>query len=437
MSQLPTITDRYARSSEAHQQACTVMPGGVNSPVRAYQAVGRTPITIRQGKGPIVTDIDGNEYIDYVASYGPLILGHAPEPVLAALSQAAANSTSFGMPSEPETTLAKLLVDAVPSIELVRFVNSGTEATMSAIRLARAATGRTEIIKCTGCYHGHSDGLLVQAGSGATTLGIPSSPGVPQSVTQHTLLVPFNDPQAVQATLAQRGNQVACVIVEPIAGNMGCIAPDDGYLQTLRQLCDQHGTLLIFDEVMTGFRVAYGGAQALYGVQPDLTCLGKVIGGGLPCAAYGGRQDLMRQMAPDGPVYQAGTLSGNPLAMAAGIATLHALQEPGVYQRLDETSASLVSGLQQAASSAGVAITCSRVGSMVCCFFVDHPIHNYEQAVQCDTHLFASFFSQMLDRGVVLPPSQFETWFVSTQHDQACIDKTIDSAEKAFSAIKL
>ena len=303
------------------------MPGGVNSPVRAYKAVGGDPVTIASGRGATVTDIDGNVYIDYVCGYGPSILGHAPDVVVEAIGRAAGRGVGFGMPTEAETALARLVIDAVPSVELVRFVNSGTEATMSAIRLARGATGRPMIVKCAGCYHGHADGLLVQAGSGATTLGVPSSPGVPPSVTADTLLVPFNDLVAVERAMAEHAGKVACMIVEPIAGNMGCISPKPGYLQGLGDLCDKHGVLLIFDEVMTGFRVAYGGAQSLYGVTPDLTCMGKVVGGGLPCAAYGGRETLMRQMAPDGPVYQAGTLSGNPLAMAAGIATLEALRD--------------------------------------------------------------------------------------------------------------
>jgi len=411
------------------------MPGGVSSPVRAYTAVGRGPVFVKQGSGARVTDLDGNSYIDYVGSYGPLILGHAPQEVVGAICEAAAAGASFGMPTEAEATLARLIIDAVESIELVRFVNSGTEATMSAIRLARAATGRQKIIKFTGCYHGHSDGLLVAAGSGATTLGVPSSPGVPASITQHTVLAPFNDLDAVAAIFAEHGNDTAAVIVEPIAGNMGCVLPRDGFLSGLRRLCDQHGALLIFDEVMTGFRVAYGGAQSVYGIKPDLTCLGKVIGGGLPCAAYGGRQDLMRQVSPDGPVYQAGTLSGNPLAMAAGIATLEVLAKPGVYEQLDEAAGTLVAGLEQAAAGAGVPVEMTRAGSMVCCFFTRMPVENYEQAVGCDTESFAVFFGHLLDHGVLLGPSQFETWFVSTAHDQDCIDRTIETAAEAFGAV--
>ena len=431
-----TVTDRYACSRIAHEQACKAMPGGVNSPVRAYHAVGCQPITIRKGKGAFVTDIDGNSYIDYVASYGPLILGHAPETVLAAVSKALNHGTSFGMPTEAETSLARAVLDAVPSIEVVRFVNSGTEAVMSAIRLARAATGRSKVIKCIGCYHGHSDGVLVQAGSGATTFGIPSSPGVPESITRHTLLLPFNDVGAARQLLSQAGDDVACFVIEPVAGNMGCIPPVEGYLTAVRELCDQIGAILIFDEVMTGFRVAYGGAQQRYDVQPDLTCLGKIIGGGLPCAAYGGRDDLMRQVAPDGPVYQAGTLSGNPLAMTAGLATLESLQEDNdVYARLEQSSATLAKGLEQAATKAGVPICINRVGSMLTCFFNVNPVKNYADAVACDTQLFALFFRSMLANGVVLPPSQFECWFVSTAHAKDCIATTLEAANTAFDEV--
>lgn len=410
------------------------MPGGVSSPVRAFKAVGRTPVTIRCGKGAQVTDVDGNTYIDYVGSYGPLILGHAPESVLAAITKAAAKGTSFGMPTEAESVLAQMVIDAVPSVELVRFVNSGTEAVMSAIRLARAATGKSKVIKCTGCYHGHADALLVEAGSGATTLGTPSSPGVPGEVTSHTLLVPFNDLDAVEQVLEANKGEVACMAVEPIGGNMGTVPPVEGYLQGLRELCDRFGVLLLFDEVMTGFRVDYGGAQKRYGVTPDLTCMGKVVGGGLPCAAYGGRADLMRQIAPDGPVYQAGTLSGNPLAMAAGIATLEALQDGSAYQQLEQISGMLEDGLRRAAGRAEVPVQVARVGSMICCFFADAEVTSYEQATQCRTDRFAAFFGAMLDAGIMLPPSQFETWFVSTAHDESCIKRTLEAAESAFAA---
>ncbi len=436
-SQAATQTNRYAQSATAFARAKALMPGGVSSPVRAYKAVGREPVTVRCGKGAIVTDIDGNEYIDYVLSYGPLILGHAEESVLAAISKAAGRGASFGMPTEAETQLAQVVINAVPSVEVVRFVNSGTEAVMSAIRLARGATGKPKVVKCTGCYHGHSDSLLVQAGSGATTLGVPSSPGVPEAITSNTLLIPYNDLDAVRSLFKEQAKDIACLVVEPIAGNMGCIPPAEGYLQGLRDLCDEHGVLLMFDEVMTGFRVAFGGAQSLYGITPDLTCLGKVIGGGLPCAAYGGREDLMRQIAPDGPIYQAGTLSGNPLAMAAGLATLEALQEDGVYEQLETNSAALETGLQKAASAAGVPISTTRVGSMLCVFFTDTPetpVTNYEQALNCRTDRFAAFFGAMLDNGVLLAPAQYEAWFLSTTHDEAAIDKTLEAAAEGFAA---
>ncbi len=439
MSHTTTTPQVQSRSTAAFMRAQRVLPGGVNSPVRAYKAVGRDPIFITSGQGARVKDVDGNQYIDFVSSYGPLILGHAPPSVLAAIEAAAARGTSFGMPTEAETRLAEMVVEAVPSVEVVRFVNSGTEATMSAIRLARSATGRDRIVKCTGCYHGHADSLLVQAGSGATTLGVPSSPGVPTGVTADTLLVPFNDLDAVNAVFAEHRGTIACVAVEPVAGNMGCVPPKAGYLPGLCELCRQHGALLLFDEVMTGFRVDYGGAQQLYGVEPDLTCLGKVVGGGLPCAAYGGKASLMRQMAPDGPTYQAGTLSGNPLAMAAGTATLEALREGRKYEQLEDASAGLAEHLRSGAAKAGVAATINRVGSMVCCFFrtpgADGPIENYEDALTCDTEAYAVFFNAMLDRGVALPPSQFETWFVSTAHDSKCIERTGNAAVEAFEAV--
>ena len=409
-----------------------MLPGGVNSPVRAYQSVGCEPVTVRSGHGCRVTDIDGNAYVDYVGSFGPLILGHAHGAVTDAIATTAQQGTSFGMPTELETQLAKAVIDAVSSVEVVRFVNSGTEATMTALRLARAVTGRAKIVKCVGGYHGHADGLLVQAGSGATTLGVPSSPGVPEPITAQTLLLPYNDADAAASLFNEHKGEIAAIIVEPIAGNMGCVPPVEGYLAELRRLCDAHGTLLIFDEVMTGFRVAYSGAQSLCGVTPDLTCLGKIIGGGLPCAAYGGREDLMRQMAPEGPVYQAGTLSGNPLAMAAGLTTLEHLREPGLYDQLEKTSARLASGLQKAAKSANVTVQINRVGSMLTVFFSDQPVHNYDEAIASDTDAFGRFFRSMLDGGVLLPPSQFEAWFVSLAHDDEAIDATIAASERAF-----
>ncbi|MDX1565550.1 MAG: glutamate-1-semialdehyde 2,1-aminomutase, partial [Phycisphaeraceae bacterium] len=385
-----------------------------------------------QGDGAFVEDVDGNRYVDYVGSYGPLIAGHAHPAVVAAVTKAASRGTSFGMPTVAETQLARRVIKAVESVELVRFVNSGTEATMSAIRLARAATGRPKLVKCIGGYHGHADGLLVQAGSGATTLGSPSSPGITEAAASQTLLVEYNDASAAEALFKEQGDQIAAIIVEPVAGNMGCIPPAEGYLQALRKICDEHGALLIFDEVMTGFRVASGGAQSLYNVQPDLTCLGKVIGGGLPCAAYGGREDLMRQMAPDGPVYQAGTLSGNPVAMAAGLATLELLSESGAYSQLESRSAALEAGLAEAASRAGATICINRVGSMLTVFFSEGPVRNYAEATACDTEAFGRFFGAMLDRGVTLPPSQFEAWFVSLAHDEQAIDQTLEVAAEAF-----
>jgi glutamate-1-semialdehyde 2,1-aminomutase len=414
------------------------MPGGVSSPVRAFKAVGGTPVFIREGHGCIVKDLDGNSYIDYVASYGPLIVGHANPRVVAALREAVGRGSSFGAPTEAETQLASLIISAVPSIEMVRFVNSGTEAVMSAIRLARAATGRDKIIKCIGCYHGHSDGLLVQAGSGALTLGTPSSPGVPASVVSQTVLVPYNDLAAARTIFDQHGKELACFVVEPIAGNMGVVPPAPGYLAGLRQLCDRHGTLLLFDEVMSGFRVAWGGAQSLYGVKPDLTCLGKVIGGGLPVGAYGGAKKLMQMVSPAGPVYQAGTLSGNPLAMAAGLATLELLAEPKTYQMLEQRASELAEGLTSAAAAAAVPLVVNRVGSMLTPFFLRRrgdTVSNFAQATSGDTAAYAAFFHAMLERGVMLAPSQYEAMFVGTAHDDAHIRQTLAAAAQAFAAV--
>lgn len=430
------LPGRYATSWAAHQQARRLMPGGVNSPVRAYKAVGREPITIHRAAGCHVMDVDGNRYIDYVGAYGPQIVGHAHREVVEAICRTATAGTSFGMPGELETELAGLVLGALPAMQLVRFVNSGTEATMSAIRVARGATGRSKIIKCIGGYHGHADGLLVQAGSGAMTLGVPSSPGVPAEIAGQTLLVQYNDLAGTRALFEAFSGQIAAIIIEPVAGNMGCVAPAAGYLRGLRELCDKHGTILILDEVMTGFRVAWGGAQILYDIRPDLTCLGKVIGGGLPCAAYGGAESLMRQVAPDGPIYQAGTLSGNPLAMAAGLTTLHIMRQPGAYERLEALSARLAAGLIQAAGQAGVPLTLNRVGSMLTPFFTAGPVVDYPSAAACDTAAFARFFGSMLDQGVTLPPSQFEAWFVSLAHDEEAIDRTIQASKAAFAAAK-
>ncbi|HUW81434.1 MAG TPA: glutamate-1-semialdehyde 2,1-aminomutase [Phycisphaerae bacterium] len=434
----PSQSDKDVRTAEsraAFERARLVLPGGVDSPVRAFGAVGGTPIFISKAKGAILTDVDGNEYVDYLASWGPLILGHADDRVAAAISKALSRGSSFGAPCELETQLAELIVAAVPSIELVRFVNSGTEATASAVRLARAFAGRDLIVKCEGCYHGHVDCLLTAAGSGATTFGVPSSPGIPASVTRSTLLVPFNHLQAAEAVFGEHGSRIACVIVEPIAGNMGCIPPADGYLDGLRQLCDRHGALLIFDEVISGFRVDYGGAQRLYGVRPDLTCLGKIIGGGLPVGAYGGRREIMQQVSPSGPVYQAGTLSGNPLAMAAGLATLQVLAEDGVYERLDRLAERLTGRLCDAARNARVDVQLNRVGSMWTVFFCGQPVTDYASALRCNTEHYAAYFHAMLSQGVYLAPSQFESAFVSTAHDDEHIERTVVAAEHAFSAL--
>jgi glutamate-1-semialdehyde 2,1-aminomutase len=436
---MPTATTRSISNSEtAYARAKQLMPGGVSSPVRSFKGVGGTPIFMKEGEGCLVRDVDGNQYIDYVGSYGPLIAGHANERVIAALSKAIGRGTSFGAPTEAETQLAQVIVSALPAVEMVRFVNSGTEATMSAIRLARASTGRDLVVKCNGCYHGHVDGLLVSAGSGALTLGTPSSPGVPRSVAGNTVVVHYNDLADARAVFEKYSGQVACFIVEPVAGNMGVVPPAEGYLPGLRELCDQHGALLLFDEVMTGFRVAWGGAQIRYGVRPDLTCLGKVIGGGLPCAAYGGRRDLMERVSPSGPVYQAGTLSGNPLAMAGGLATLEILQEPGAYQALERRSGMLAEGLIDAAARAGVPVALNRVASMLTPFFVrepGRPVNNFAEATSGNADAYARFFHAMLENGVFLPPSQYEAFFVGLSHTDEAIERTIRAAEKSFAAV--
>jgi glutamate-1-semialdehyde 2,1-aminomutase len=432
---MPDKRRSIADSEEVFLKARQVMPGGVSSPVRAFKAVGGTPLFIKEADGCRVTDIDGNDYIDYVASYGPAIVGHANERVVAALSKAIGRGTSFGAPTQGEVTLAGEILGALPSVEMVRFVNSGTEATMSAIRLARAATKRDFIIKCIGCYHGHADQLLVEAGSGALTHGTPSSPGVPASTTSTTISVHYNDLDAARAALEKYPGQIAGFIVEPVAGNVGVIVPTPGYLAGLRELCDQHGAMLIFDEVMTGFRVAWGGAQTRFNIRPDITCLGKVIGGGLPVGAYAARRELMNLVSPVGPMYQAGTLSGNPLAMAAGIATLEIMKEAGAYEQLERQSAKLEAGLSAAADDAKVPVTINRVGSMINPFFVaeaGQPVTNYTEATACDTQRFAKFFHAMLDRGVYLPPSQYEAWFVGLAHDDAAIEETIKAAAAAF-----
>jgi glutamate-1-semialdehyde 2,1-aminomutase len=426
---------RTTHSAELFEQARAVIPGGVNSPVRAFRAVGGQPLFIARGAGAHIFDADGNRYIDYVGSWGPLILGHAHPRVVEAVERAARDGTSFGAPTEAEIRLAELVVEAVPSIELVRFVNSGTEATMSALRLARAYTGRECIIKFAGGYHGHADMLLVAAGSGALTLGIPDSPGVPAGATATTLVLPYNDADAVDGLFAARGAEIAAVIVEPVAGNMGCIPPLPGFLARLRATTAAAGALLIFDEVMTGFRVAYGGAQAVYDITPDLTCLGKIVGGGLPAAAYGGRRDIMALVAPSGPMYQAGTLSGNPLAMAAGAAQLELLRAPGTYERLDTLTATLTEGIAAAAHAAGVPLYTTRAGSMFGEFFTPGPVVDEATAKRSDTTAFATFFHAMLERGVYLAPSQFEAGFVSLAHDEALIGETVAAARAACAAV--
>ena len=408
------------------------MPGGVNSPVRAFNAVGCEPVFMASGHGSRVRDVDGNEYIDYLGSWGPLILGHTPEPVVAAVERVAREGTSFGASTEYEVELAELVIGCFPSIEMVRMVNSGTEATLSALRLARGATGRDLIVKMEGCYHGHADALLVKAGSGVVTLGLPSSPGVPQAVASQTLTVPYNDIEALGRVLDERGPEIACVILEPVAGNMGVVPPAEGYLRAVRDLTRRHGALLILDEVMTGFRVALGGAQERYGVAADITTMGKVIGGGLPVGAYGGPAELMRRVAPVGPIYQAGTLSGNPLAMAAGIETLKQLRTPGFYDRLESLSAALEAGLDAAAREAGVAVRINRVGSMMSGFFTDRPVSDFASALTSSTGRFAAFFRGMLARGVSLAPSQFEALFVSAAHTTKDIAATIEAAREAL-----
>jgi len=432
---------RYTRSRRLFAEACRRLPGGVSSPVRAFRSVGSPdsvepgsghPLFITRGKGSRIWDADGNRYLDYVLSWGPLILGHAHPDVVKAVSAAARNGTSYGAPTEVELELAALVQRAMPSMERVRFVNSGTEATMSALRLARAYTKRDLILKFDGCYHGHADGLLVKAGSGATTLGVPDSPGVPAATAQLTLQAPYNDLAHAEALFARHGAKIAAVIVEPVAANMGVVLPAEGFLAGLRALTRQHGALLIFDEVITGFRVGFGGAQALYRIRPDLTCLGKIIGGGLPVGAYGGRREIMELIAPAGPVYQAGTLSGNPLAMHAGLATLRRLRSAGFYAALERHSARLHAGLIEAAREAGVPIQPARVGSVIGFFFTDRPVTDYTSAKSADTRKFAAYFWAMLEAGVYVAPSQFEALFVSGAHTARDIDQTIEAATGAF-----
>ena len=423
------------RSQKLFERALDLLPGGVNSPVRGFRGVGGTPLFIKSARGATITDVDGRTYIDYVGSWGPMILGHADDEIVQALSRAVANGTSFGTPNELEVQLAEEIVDAVPSIEMVRMVNSGTEATMSAIRLARGATGRDKIVKFEGCYHGHADSLLVKAGSGVATLGLPDSPGVPASLAQHTLTVAFNDPAGLEAVFQQH-QDIAAVIIEPVVGNMGCVVPAQGFLQSVREITAKHGALLIFDEVMTGFRLARGGAQELYGITPDITCLGKIIGGGLPVGAYGGSRELMRHMAPAGPIYQAGTLSGNPLAMTAGLVTLRRLRDETVYQTLERSSARLCDGVAKAAGNEGLATITNRVGSMWTTFFTEEAVVDWGSANKSDRDRYGHYFHAMLDEGVYLAPSQFEAAFVSLAHTDDIIDKTIAASARAFQSLR-
>ena len=423
-----------SRSEILFERASRVIPGGVNSPVRAFKGVGGTPVFFSRGEGACLIDVDGKRYIYYVGSWGPLVLGHAHPNVVRALEQQMRGGFGYGAPTELEVEMAELLVSLLPSLDMVRMVNSGTEATMSAIRLARACTGRDRIVKFEGGYHGHVDALLVKAGSGALTLGEPSSPGIPRGVTDSTVTLDYNDSAAARRCFEQSGSEIACVIVEPVAGNMNCILPADGFLATLRELCTASGTLLIFDEVMTGFRVAIGGAQAEFGVRPDLTTLGKVIGGGLPVGAFGGRAELMQRLAPSGPVYQAGTLSGNPVAMAAGLATLRELTREGVFEQLCARTTRLLHGLRAAATRVGLPFTTAQAGSMFGLFFTsEQTVSSYAQATACDVARFRRFFHAMLERGVYLAPSAFEAGFMSTAHTDQHIEQTIAAAEQAFS----
>ncbi|MCG6864495.1 MAG: glutamate-1-semialdehyde 2,1-aminomutase [Thiogranum sp.] len=425
-----------SESEQLFAQAQIHIPGGVNSPVRAFKGVGGTPVFFSRGEGPYLYDADGNRYVDYVGSWGPMIGGHCHPDVVRAVQEAAANGLGFGAPTAIETRMADTLCELVPSLEMVRMVSSGTEATMSAIRLARGFTGRDDIVKFEGCYHGHSDSLLVKAGSGALTLGVPTSPGVPADLARHTITLEYNNAEQVRTLMREMGDSVAAIIVEPVAGNMNCVPPAEGFLQTLREVCGQSGAVLIFDEVMTGFRFATGCAQQYYNVMPDLTTLGKVVGGGLPVGAFGGRRDIMEHIAPNGPVYQAGTLSGNPVAMAAGLATLQLVQQPGFHDQLEKTTAALLDGLRQRAAAAGIGFTTNQVGSMFGLFFTDAPVvRNFADVSACNVEHFRRFFHAMLDAGVYLAPSAFEAGFVSSAHDAAAVEATLQAATQAFAAL--
>ena len=422
----------YSNSQSLYERALQIIPGGVNSPVRACKSVGADPLFIDRADGCLIYDADGNRFIDYIGSWGPMILGHRHPAVVEAINAVLGRGTSFGAPTDLEIQLAEMVIEAVASVDVIRMVNSGTEATMSAIRLARGVSGRDLVIKFDGCYHGHADTLLVAAGSGVATLGIPGSPGVPQDVARLTLSLPFNDIEAVQRVMDEKGDQVACVIIEPVAGNMGLVPPAAGFLESLREVTEKHGVILIFDEVMTGFRVAYGGAQTLYGITPDLTCFGKIIGGGLPVGAYGGKKEIMSQIAPQGPVYQAGTLSGNPIAMIAGIATLEQLKKEGVYESLAEKSKRLATGLAEAARKSDIAARVDHVGSMLGMFFTDRDVTDFEAAKTCDLDRFSAFYQGMRQSGIYLAPSQFEVLFLSAAHTDEHIDATINAAQQVL-----
>jgi len=429
------MNNKYPQSSALFERAKEVIPGGVNSPVRAFRGVGGTPLFIKSANGATITDADGREYIDYVGSWGPMILGHAHPQVIAAVQQAATRGTSYGAPTGLEIELAEEVIDAFPSIEMLRLTSSGTEATMSALRVARGFTGRPKIVKFEGCYHGHGDSLLVRAGSGVATLGLPDSPGVLPEVAQNTITVAFNDAEALEKVFNEAGDQIAAVIIEPVVGNMGCVPPQEGYLQVVRRITERHGAVLIFDEVMTGFRVARGGAQQRYGVKADMTTLGKIIGGGLPVGAFGGRREIMEVVAPVGPVYQAGTLSGNPLAVTAGLTTLRLLKDPALYEQLEKAAARLVEGMTEAARESGVLTVSNRVGSMFTTFFTLEPVSNWATANRSNREAFARFFHAMLDEGVYLAPSQFEAAFISAAHNDEIIERTIKAARKAFAQV--
>jgi glutamate-1-semialdehyde 2,1-aminomutase len=422
-------------SAELFARAVELIPGGVNSPVRAFRGVGGTPRFIKSAKGATMTDVDGRTYIDYVGSWGPMILGHADEEVINALQEALARGTSYGAPTELEIEMAEEIIEAVPSIEMVRMVNSGTEATMSAIRLARGVTSRNKLVKFEGCYHGHGDSLLVKAGSGVATLGLPDSPGVTASVAQNTITVPFNDAAALELAFDEHGTDIAAVIIEPVVGNMGCVPPQEGYLQKVREVTTKHDALLIFDEVMTGFRLARGGAQSIYNVRPDITTLGKIIGGGLPVGAYGASREIMRHIAPAGNIYQAGTLSGNPLAMTAGLVTLKRLRDAAVYEQLERAGRRLCDGLTKAAREAGIETVTNRVGSMWTSFFTNEPVKDWTSAAKSNRELYGKFFHAMLDEGIYLAPSQFEAGFIGLAHTDELLEKTIEAARSAFRSI--